>query len=394
MHFGRYSLLLLLAAANGALLAALLVSPIGRHRGSRALAALVAAIALRTAPYFLGFAGAYDLHPWLTFAPFDLTLAWGPLLWIYVHQLAQGAPPERWQRHLVPAALQLVYQLTCFALPLQTKWAWYTGAHLQRVEPLGVLAVLASLGLYAAAAWRRYEQWQQWLDENLSNRESSRLGWLRAMLVGMAATASLGAVMTLVHLTVRPLDYFARLPIMIALAALTYLIGLLGIRFGREAIPMDASAAFTAGPASASASAPPSGERTKDYREQAKRWRAQVLAQRWHHDPQLTLTTLAQRLDTSPRTLSRTLNDGLGESFNTFVNALRVDDAVARLRQPGAPDVLRVALDVGFSSKASFNRAFRSRTGTTPSAVRSVGLPEPAPQVPPNRSLAHPTSTD
>jgi len=48
-----------------------------------------------------------------------------------------------------------------------------------------------------------------------------------------------------------------------------------------------------------------------------------------------------------------------------------VRDAVERLRQPGAPDVLRVALDVGFTSKASFNRAFKALTGTTPTSVRS-----------------------
>jgi len=80
MHFGPYSLLLLVAAANGRLLATLLLLPVGKHPGSKALAALVAAIALRIAPYILGFAGAYDTHPALTFAPFDVTLAWGPLL--------------------------------------------------------------------------------------------------------------------------------------------------------------------------------------------------------------------------------------------------------------------------------------------------------------------------
>jgi len=83
MHFGPYSLLLLVAAANGLLLATLLLLPVGKHPGSTALAALAAlaaAIALRIAPYVLGFAGAYDTHPALTFAPFDVTLAWGPLL--------------------------------------------------------------------------------------------------------------------------------------------------------------------------------------------------------------------------------------------------------------------------------------------------------------------------
>ena len=397
MHFGPYSLLLLVAAANGLLLATLLLLPVGKHPGSKALAALVAAIALRIAPYILGFAGSYDTHPALTFAPFDVTLAWGPLLWMYVTTLATGAPPLHRVRHFIPVALQVAYQLACFALPVSTKWSWYTGVHLRLVEPLGAIAVLVSLALYSVAAWRAYERWQRWLDQNVSNREETRLGWLRLMLLGIAATGALGVIMMLVHVTTRPLDYFARLPIIVVLAALTYLIGLLGFRFGRGVIPITPRVPEQP-PTDAQDSEDmlgPPGARpfTKDYAQQAAAWRAQVIAQQWHHDPMLTLTSLATALGTSPRTLSRTFNEGLGQSFNGFVNSLRVRDAVERLRQPGAPDVLRVAMDVGFTSKASFNRAFKVLTGTTPTSVRSGESRGPTSQYPPMTALADDEAT-
>ncbi|MCC6243504.1 MAG: AraC family transcriptional regulator [Gemmatimonadaceae bacterium] len=393
MHFGPYSLLLLVAAANGFLFAALLRLAPGRHNGSAWLSTLLAVLSLRTMPYALGFAGAYDLHPALTFAPFDFTLAWGPLLWAYTTTLATGsAPPQVW-RHFVPVGLQFVYQLACFALPLQTKWEWYTGAHLHVVEPWGAVAVLVSLGAYSTVAWRQYGSWQRWLDENVSNREESRLTWLRTILVCIIGTGLLGVVMMGVHL-VRPLDYFARLPIIVALAVLTYLVGLLGFRFGRGAIPMTHNSAATGldvavqdAPIAPTASA-------KDYAAQAEAWRALVVQQAWHRDPQLTLATLASALNTSPRSLSRTLNDGLGVSFNDFVNALRVQDAAERLCQPGAPDVLRVALDVGFASKASFNRAFKRHLGTTPSALKSTERPPQTSQFPPIQSVARTESTE
>ena len=389
MHFGPYSLLLLAAAANGLLLAALLLLPVGRHSGSAALAALVASIALRTAPYILGFAGAYDLHPALTFAPFDLTLAWGPLLWVYVTTLATGAPPLRCAWHFAPAVLQFAYQVVCFALPVATKWNWYGGGHLQIVEPLGAFLILVSLGAYSIAAWRAYERWQRWLDENLSNREESRLGWLRIMLLGMAATGALGAIMMVVHVAVRPLDYFARLPFIVVLAALTYLVGMLGFRFGRGAIAIS----LRRGTPAETPDARPTVA-TKNYAAQAAAWHDQILAAQWHHDPLLTLTTLAASLGTSPRTLSRTLNEGLGLSFNGFINGLRVDAAVVRLRQPGAPDVLRVALDVGFASKASFNRAFKAHTGTTPTALRDGKSADFTAQFPPTTTLAATEATE
>ncbi|MES3033399.1 MAG: helix-turn-helix domain-containing protein [Gemmatimonadota bacterium] len=388
MKFGAYSLLLAVAAANSVFLAALLLSRTGRHRGSAWLAVLTGSIALRLMPYILGFAGAYDLHWWLTFAPFDVTLAWGPLLWVYVVVLSTGRTPPRMPLHFAPAAIQLAYQLVAFALPTEVKGRWYSGAHLSIVEPIGMVLVLVSLTAYGRAAYLRYGAWQAWLDDNLSNREETRLGWLRVVLAGFALTAALGIVLVLVHLFVTPLDYFARMPVIVALALLSYLIALLGYRFGGQAIPIDAptretrqqlelaSAAEGAVlPVVEGASHVPAPIRTadpgKDYAADAASWRARVIAAGWHRDPALTLARLAALLDTSTRSVSRTLNEGSGESFNDFINRIRVEEAAAILSTPGAPDVLRVAFDVGFASKASFNRAFQRHLGTTPTQLRA-----------------------
>jgi len=389
MKLGAYSLMLAVAAANGAFLALLLVTQSGRHRGSRWLAVLTAGIALRLMPYILGFAGAYDAYPWLTFAPFDVTLTWGPLLWAYVVVLSTDAPPRRWPLHFIPAAIQFAYQGVAFMLPPTGKWHWYSGPHLDVIEPIGTVFVLLSLSAYGIAAYRRYEVWQVWLDGNLSNRDESRLGWLRLVLAGFALTGALGALMAAVHWTITPLDYFARLPVIVALAILAYLIALLGYRFGTQAIPMTDSAVenvpvlepvadFALLDAEAMSSRP-SG---KDYSAEAAAWRSRVKAAGWHRDPNLTLARLAQLLQTSTRSVSRTLNQGRGESFNDFVNRLRVEEAVTILARHHAPDVLRVAFDVGFASKASFNRAFKRHTGATPTGIRAQQCDD-ASQLPP-----------
>lgn len=371
MRFGAYSLLLALAVVNGAFLATLLILRSGRHRGSGWLALLTLTITLRLAPYVLGFAGAYDLHPSLTFAPFDLALAWGPLLWVYVTVLSTDALPRRWAMHFLPAGAQLLYSLIAFALPMPAKRDWYGGTHLDVVEPIGTLLVLVSLAAYGFASWRLYESWQAWLDANLSNREESRLGWLRVILAGFGVTGTIGLALFVVHFSIRPLDYFARLPVIVALAILAYLIALLGYRHGAQAIPI--ARAVVAAPEPPDAVAGTATERQpsgKDYAAEALEWRRRVIDAGWHRDPALTLARLAALLATSTRSLSRTLNEGSGESFNDFVNRIRVEEAVGILSQPGAPDVLRVAFDVGFASKASFNRAFKRHAGTTPSGIR------------------------
>jgi AraC family transcriptional regulator len=61
-----------------------------------------------------------------------------------------------------------------------------------------------------------------------------------------------------------------------------------------------------------------------------------------------------------------------GETLNDFTNRLRLEKAARLLRYSGK-SVTEVALDCGFSSSATFSRAFRSRYATSPSAFRKSG---------------------
>jgi AraC-like DNA-binding protein len=56
-------------------------------------------------------------------------------------------------------------------------------------------------------------------------------------------------------------------------------------------------------------------------------------------------------------------------SWRSYVMQARLLRAMALLAESG-PSVLRVANVVGFESLSSFNRAFREKTGMTPSAYR------------------------
>lgn len=386
MSLNGNSTLLLAAAVHGIGLSALLWR--GRaasdatglrvnRAANRCLAALTMVAALRLMPYVLGFAGAYDAYRWLTFAPLDFTLALGPLLWGYVAALTTGELPRHWRWHLVPALLQAAYFLGCFALPVEQKWTWYTTGHLNVVEPIGLVAVLVSVGSYGVAAWRRYAEHQRWLTDNLSNREEFRLGWLRLVLVAIASTWLVIAAYFIAAKIWGPLDYFDRLPAVLWLAGLVYALGLAGWRFGIRPLPYlepmlsaeDAVSPATT-PVAKTTGAALEGAGTPQ-RELALDWARRTEAAGWWRDATLTRDSLARNLDTSPRTLSRVLNEGLGQSFNEFVNRLRVQAVAAELADRSRDrDLLQIAFDAGFNSKASFNRAFKVYTGQTPSDFR------------------------
>ena len=56
--------------------------------------------------------------------------------------------------------------------------------------------------------------------------------------------------------------------------------------------------------------------------------------------------------------------------FSAFINGLRCEAVAAAIDAGSQKDLLDLALDAGFSSKASFNRAFQAVYQVTPSAYR------------------------
>lgn len=85
-------------------------------------------------------------------------------------------------------------------------------------------------------------------------------------------------------------------------------------------------------------------------------------------DGELSLQALADALGFSANQLSQVINEGEQCSFRDFVNARRVREACRRLDADPSTPLLELAMDCGFNSKSSFNRAFRKFTGKTPSA--------------------------
>ncbi|GBG03433.1 transcriptional regulator [Azospira sp. I13] len=80
------------------------------------------------------------------------------------------------------------------------------------------------------------------------------------------------------------------------------------------------------------------------------------------------LEAVAQRLNLSPRTLHRRLEEE-GSGFRTIKDALRRDLALSRLTKTSQP-LGQIAADLGFADPSAFFRAFVSWTGTSPSQYR------------------------
>ncbi len=89
-----------------------------------------------------------------------------------------------------------------------------------------------------------------------------------------------------------------------------------------------------------------------------------------HFDEPLTLDEIASVSSFSRFHLSRTFAAVVGQTVLAYARGRRPTWA-ARQVADGAPDILQLALNVGYGSHAAFTRAFREQFGLTPDEVRS-----------------------
>lgn len=80
----------------------------------------------------------------------------------------------------------------------------------------------------------------------------------------------------------------------------------------------------------------------------------------------LTLDVLSKRFGYARETLSRILHKFLGESWNSYVNRLRVYGAQRLMHQNPNTSVLEIAYECGFNSPNTFYRAYSREFGFSP----------------------------
>ncbi|OJJ22308.1 hypothetical protein BKI52_06395 [marine bacterium AO1-C] len=97
-------------------------------------------------------------------------------------------------------------------------------------------------------------------------------------------------------------------------------------------------------------------------------------------DAQLTLQKLSVLLDLKPAQLSQIINEGYQKNFFDFVNTYRIQHFIklVSVQTHEHKTLLGMALEVGFNSKSTFNRAFKKEHQMTPTAyIKQVELTLP-----------------
>ncbi|PZO49899.1 MAG: AraC family transcriptional regulator [Alphaproteobacteria bacterium] len=365
--FNVLSVTLLASAGQGVVLACLLVTQQLNVTANRSLAALIVAVAVYMTPYIIGYAGVYDRWPWLSFAPFDVTLIFGPLFYWHTLALTGGRLGKFWTAHFAPFALQFLSQAIIFPWPLSFKNWWNAIAHERFIDPFFAAATFVSLAMYGWLSWRRYQTYRDWLRDNRADGERFDPAWIRNALFAVAAIGTIWAGFAIANALDPARDYFDQFWLYVGFGLLAIYLGVEGWRNANHIFPSMTEPSPPEAPISPVER--PVAER--DWAEQGAAWAGDIERLELWRDPDISLAKMARALGANTAYVSKALNEGLDVSFHDFVNGRRVEALKRLLADPSeVRDLMSLAFDVGFKSKASFNRVFSDVVRMTPSAFR------------------------
>lgn len=362
----------------GAVLAGLVVGVLLllRREGDRRAQGWLGVLVLLTAVTFgntlLCEVDVCTAFPQLYFLPLDFSLAIGPLVYLYVRERVRPGLSRRDAVHAVLPVVQFAFWAAVgFRSVAYKEWLWRAVVEPVVGPAIGALFVVVSGGYVWAALGlvREAEAAPDWAQ--------ARAGWLRrflrtasVLLAVLTAYAVADAVLGF-GFGVNPYNWpWYAFPKHVAYVGVLVALAVHGWEQMHPARWMPPAGPGSPGPPAARVAT--YGLAAEALAAEATRVRAYVEAERPYRNPDLTLGLLADALGLSDKVLSYVLNEGLGTAYAPYVNGLRVADARRALLDPATAHrtVLSVGLDAGFSSKATFNRAFKAATGRTPSDVR------------------------
>jgi putative ABC transport system permease protein len=288
--------------------------------------------------------------------PLQFSLALGPLISFYVLKITRPEYKFRLKDmlHFSPLSLELGIHVLEVRESIKTGAATYDTLTFQQLNPVLQLLAFISVSIYLYQSHKLIGRFYRRLKFNGGDRHRYELRWLRSLLTGFG-------LLWLLWIPFTAVDYFyyhyqlgihACYPLYLLLTLM--FIWMTAAAFLRPGFSLPADAPTFLKPS------PPAELKQKGI------WLKKVVKTNLYYlDPELSLSSLAEKLEMGPHELSRIINKALKKSFNDFINEFRVAEVARKMADPSYDHItlLGIAFESGFNSKSTFNRAFRQVTG-------------------------------
>ncbi|MGH8074039.1 MAG: helix-turn-helix domain-containing protein [Lysobacter sp.] len=256
--------------------------------------------------------------------------------------------------------------LAGFAVASAAVWPQLAGGGTWKAPGTWFVLFLFGYALaYVAAALMRIARFRRELRARRADVDRQSLQWLGAMAVSQALIWCIAALHEIANIPF--VDFYL---IYGAVALWVFVTGWFSL--AQPPVPAQ-SHVMTEHPPVARSGADASGEADDDARfPEVEARLAQLMAgEHLYREPALTIGQLARRSGYPEYLASAVINRRLGGTFWDYVNRLRIDAVREHLADPGdTRTILDIAYACGFTSKSTFNAAFKRQLGETPSGYR------------------------
>ncbi len=329
------------------------------------LGSIMFLLAMEIQDYTFGFAGINILWNEMNGFPRGTTLLLGPAVYFYLRsQLNRGFVLKRTHLlHLLPWFIPFIIELGIFLCGPNAVQQWQSSSFYSLTNIPRMLLVWGSYIFYFGKSIGLYRSYRDWAMNQYSDQELVSFDWYRNlvyfMIVGFMFKESMGLVDSYFGL-----DFYEDWWWNLAMVAIIFYVGIWGYA---QLQPHHIS--YQGDEQSSAALSLPK------FQDSLEHWRETISNHMDEHkpylEPQLNLRSLSQQLKTNPSVLSSAINQNFNKNFNDFVNEYRIDEFIKNSKNPDYAHytMLALALEAGFNSKSTFNRAFRKIKGTTPKEV-------------------------
>lgn len=341
-------------------------------------------IGCHLALYFLYTTQRIFDFPFLLGLGIPMPLGHPPLLYLYTAALCRGRLPKRWWVHLLPVLACYAYMIPFDFLPVEQKiWVFQNrGAGYEPFLLLIGVSINVSGVVYTTLAYRLLQKHRFVVADLFSNAEHVNLQWMRNLIYGLAIIwvavlwgddrfiygAAVLFVLFIGYFGIRQEGIFTNAPAL----------QLAQEHYDAPVLPVVYSTVATLPESRAEDSATAFADKKKYEKSGLSPEAAEALHQQLQglmaageifRESELSLTDLAERLDTHPNYLSQIINEKEGKNFYDYVNGMRVDAFLKMAADPRNSHytLFALALECGFNSKSAFNRYFKKATGRAPS---------------------------
>ncbi|WP_223270884.1 helix-turn-helix domain-containing protein [Subsaximicrobium wynnwilliamsii] len=335
---------------------------------------------LYISPFMFGYGGWYSKKLYreiLFFIPFQQLFLLGPIIYFYTQSLLNKTfrLEKRDLIHFLPAALYMVYTIIIFVTDklILEEYYFYADGKDKDLAFWYQIAGLLSMLSYLLLSLRYYFIYKNLAYQEVSFADAILFKWIGHFLFVFTAIL----VLRVLFFILNPewWEFGSKFWYYLCFSVLFFYIALSGY-FNTVRAPFALDTSLLDYPRKTNLKKEMESSKLKHSQQteipDLEEWKSKITKfieqEGLYTNPNLTLTDVASSLQTNRNLISKAINQGFQMNFNDYVNAQRVDAVISKFRsgQQNSKTLLGIALDCGFNSKSTFNRAFKKKTLLTP----------------------------